>query len=1051
MSFRLDQLLKASTVRISTTGKAYEGMGFFFAPGLALTSGYVVTQAEGEMVQVFLPGEQHAVPAEIKYRFPEDVGLVILQVQTMEAIPCAYLDSDIKPGDQGYSFGCTSHAKRTYRVMMECEGMMGGAIGISHLAGRSKHLQLNGAPILNQRTGKVCGIVHAPKKGDAYRGEAVPMGAIFAEFPALGTLQKEYHCQDNRWTTLLHPDLEALNGDWSYYNRGWMRREQSIRALLFLLRTASQWALIGARMRHVFPWRSMIALIKQTFKGNLGSEIQRQYHHITRQIASQIDPHSTSQARALHRLDAQSWLISSLMEMLITPEQDYASSSRLLWMLEILQEQRVYVQTLKRMPGNFYPQLEEFKRRWKLLEHDAKYIDTSRVLSGLINRNTDTNFSLWYTIKFFLKDFILDLSQNSKLSAHGVERLFNVLVVNLRHAVPAPTASVEDLMRDLEEEVRQNPELKVLQKVQILMTSVSGEVVQGGIYRALKGSNTYHFSPKCKLYPARAQAEELARIICYDTEAEAQQHHKPCKNCLTAEKLLDRRLSDWTDGESLDAVATPIAAQARMNNVTPLPVAERPVDNLLMPDFGQATVTAMAMTTATVAAATVAAENATAANGQESGLQESGLQESGLQESELSALEQGIAESRWLESSAAESVVHTPVTERAIASAVAADAVLPATTLEAEIQLLEPLPEVGAPVMVTQTAAEPEHTIAPDTVSGEVETVIATQSAPEPEHTIDPETVAAEVEAEIATAIAAVAQDLTLDDQRQVEASEPPLLSADELLSLNTEEVDETEESPFEMAAFFVPDGDQPAIALSETAEPEVIEPTTPKKVTKKAAKKTAKPAAIAEPEVDNRPEVAEAPPAKAQSTRSSTKQTKTLKDFVAAFSSNSKTLGTAIAANQEVSLEAAAAVVPEVADTPEALIPVAAPQRRAKAAAKATSDNAKAVKIELAEVAEPPAVAEPTAQSAPKATKTRKTAAKAIATESTVATTQPEAAPAAAAAKATKSSSNKSRSGKVARLSDWAADAPVNDAPAKDSTVVPITQAKSAKGKQPQ
>ena len=581
MSFRLDQLLQASTVRVSASGKAYEGMGFFFAPGLALTSAYVVPQAEGEMVQVFLPGEKHAVPAEVKYRFQDEVGLIILQVQTTEAMPCAYLDADIKPGDQGYSFACTAKSRKMQRIMLECEGMMGSAIGIAQLAGRNKHLKLNGAPILNQRTGKVCGIVHTPKKSPAHRGEAVPMGMLFSEFPALSILQKEYHCQDHRWTTLLHPDLEAMSGDWSYYNRGWIRREQSIRALLFLLRTASQWALIGARMRHVFPWRSMISLIKQTFRGNLGEELQRQYSYITRQLTTSVDPNSAAQARTLHRLDAQSWVVSRLMDMLISPEQDYASSSRLLWMLEIMNEQRVYIQTLKRMPGNFYPQLETFKQRWKLLEHDDKQIDTSLVLSGLINRNTDTNFSLWYTMKFFLKDFIIDLTQNSKLSAHGLERLFNVLIVNLRHAVPTPTASVEDLLRDLEEEVRQNPELKVLQKVQILMTSVSGELVQGGPYRALKGSSTYHFSSKCKLYPARAQAQELSRIICYDTEAEASQHHQPCPNCLTADKLLDRRLSDWQEVEQADITLMPDVPIGVESTATPpsiTPVAVLPVD-----------------------------------------------------------------------------------------------------------------------------------------------------------------------------------------------------------------------------------------------------------------------------------------------------------------------------------------------------------------------------------------------------------------------------------------------------------------------------------------
>ncbi len=978
MSFRLDQLLKASTVRVSTAGKAYEGMGFFFAPGLALTSAHVVPQAEGEMVQVFLPGEQHAVPAEVKYRFPEEVGLVILQVQTTESMPCAYLDADIKPGDQGYTFGCTGSSRKVHRVMLECEGMMGSAIGISHLAGRSKHLQLNGSPILNQRTGKVCGIVHTPTQNSGYRGEAVPMGVIFTEFPALSILQKEYHCQDNRWTTLLHPDLEALNADWSYYNKGWIRREQSIRAMLFLLRTASQWALIGARMRHVFPWRSLISLIKATFRGTLGSEIQRQYHQITRQLTSTIDPHSTSQPRALHRLDAQSWVVSSLMEMLITPEQDYASSSRLLWMLEILQEQRVYIQTLKRMPGNFYPQLEEFKRRWKLLEHDDKYIDTSRVLSGLINRNTDTNFSLWYTIKFFLKDFVQDLAQNSKLSAHGLERLFNVLVVNLRHAVPAPTASVEDLLRDLEEEVRLNPDLKVLQKVQILMTSVSGEVVQGGNYRALKGSGTYHFSAKCKLYPERVPAEEMARIICYDTEAEARQQHKPCKNCLTAERLLDRRLADWHDNE-------PTIPDLNAPAVAPVMVS-----NLITPDFRP---------------------NAT--------------------------------------------TLHLPITDRVITAAPAADAPMPETTGDLSLDfsmapiILEPLgntstvelaaidrpePEVAAtvvePAAITEAVeptvvAEAEPTVVADTVGAAItedDAVVADTVSPtivtadlpakaEAEHHDDLEAVSAQVEVELAAAIAEVAQAVAAEQAAQDQVAvqpqsvkqtkapkapkaakpskhtapiavpeaiavpepivtaqptaitEPLVVSNVDRHALNPDgSSDADPDEVLAMAAFFVPDGNQPAIALTET--PVAAPPVTPSKA-KTASKSTRLP-----------------------------KQTKTLKDFVAAISSANKIEPKATAAKASPTTN------------PPTSPPPASPT---KVAAKAAPQSSKSVKV---------SPAQPVAAHQP---------------ETSVKPTQSKA------------------KGKVTRLSDWVpheAAIGLETAPPHDPDVVSITQAKSARTK---
>jgi hypothetical protein len=1073
MSFRLDQLLKASTVRVSTAGKAYEGMGFFFAPGLALTSAHVVQQAEGELVQVFLPGEQHAVPAEVKYRFPEEVGLVILQVQTTEAVPCAYLDADIKPGDQGYTFGCTGTSRKVHRVMLECEGMMGSAIGISHLAGRSKHLQLNGSPILNQRTGKVCGIVHTPTKNSGYRGEAVPMGVIFAEFPALSILQKEYHCQDNRWTTLLHPDLEALNADWSYYNKGWIRREQSIRAMLFLLRTASQWALIGARMRHVFPWRSIISLIKATFRGTLGSEIQRQYHQITRQLTSTIDPHSTSQARALHRLDAQSWVVSSLMEMLITPEQDYASSSRLLWMLEILQEQRVYVQTLKRMPGNFYPQLEEFKRRWKLLEHDDKYIDTSRVLSGLINRNTDTNFSLWYTIKFFLKDFVQDLAQNSKLSAHGLERLFNVLVVNLRHAVPAPTASVEDLLRDLEEEVRLNPDLKVLQKVQILMTSVSGEIVQGGHYRALKGSGTYHFSAKCKLYPDRAPAEELARIICYDTEAEARQQHKPCKNCLTAEKLLDRRLADWHDNDP----TTP-----DLNAAAVAPVA---VSNLITPDFRpNATTLHLPITDRVVDAAPAADAPMPETTGDLS------LDRS-MAPIVLEPLGDRITVELPVFDRPEPEVAATPVEPIAVEPiAVADNAVEPIAVADSAVET--PVVTDSAVTAVEPTAvAAVEPTTVIDPAAATVSPTIVTTDLPaqaEAEHHDDLAAVSAQVEVELAAAIAEVAQEVAAEQAAQsqvavqpqsvkqtkvpkaakaakaskratapeaasvseaievleviaapqptepIAAAEPPAVTSADRHALNTDTAsDADDDEVFEMAAFFIPDGNQPAIELTETSAATPIAAVIPAE-TAVAAQPAAATMASSQsktsaPEtIVSQPEAVAAPPptpsqAKTTSRKSTRapKQTKTLKDFVAAISSANKieTKANAAKANQPTSQ---------------------APASPTKVAAKAAAQSSKSVKVSPAQP-----VADHQPETSTKTTKA-KAAAKAIAAP-------PETAvsPVVEANPGITSTPSKAKEGKVTRLSDWvpndAAIAP-ETTPANDPGVVSITAAKSARTK---
>jgi hypothetical protein len=69
------------------------------------------------------------------------------------------------------------------------------------------------------------------------------------------------------------------------------------------------------------------------------------------------------------------------------------------------------------------------------------------------------------------------------------------------------------------------------------LEAVSGELVQGGLFRAWSEKGAYHFSRKCKLYPERVKLEEMDKILCYDTREEAERKHQRCKTCFKAENI----------------------------------------------------------------------------------------------------------------------------------------------------------------------------------------------------------------------------------------------------------------------------------------------------------------------------------------------------------------------------------------------------------------------------------------------------------------------------------------------------------------------------------
>jgi len=285
--------------------------------------------------------------------------------------------------------------------------------------------------------------------------------------------------------------------------------------------------------------QTIALLIEHTFKGDLGQEIKRQREELTRKLTFEVDPEGYNQARILNELDSKAQVLEQLISMLITEKQDLASASRLLWVTEVINEQRDLIEDLKKKEGNSYPQLEQFKRRFKIFsdKSDKKYSTADKVINKLLTRYTHTNFVLSHSLKISLFEIIQNFEANPKFSFFYAEKVFGLLSKVLENEPISKNFSVDSVLEDLEREIQENPELKILRKIQILLETVVGELVQGGSFRAWSATGAYHFNRRCKLYPERARPEEMRKILCYDTHEEAKRKHKPCKVCLNAEKL----------------------------------------------------------------------------------------------------------------------------------------------------------------------------------------------------------------------------------------------------------------------------------------------------------------------------------------------------------------------------------------------------------------------------------------------------------------------------------------------------------------------------------
>jgi tetratricopeptide (TPR) repeat protein len=216
---QLEDLLHQCTVRLNISGCMGWGTGFFVTPGLILTCAHVVKKASTEHpIQVRWKNDEKWAQAFIERSLPDPYDLALLKVLQLGAgnPPCVSFDTTmIQSRDPLYLFGYPDDDfPNGCPATFDCEGLTGDEPSLIKIASGQVRPGMSGSPLLNQRTGYVCGIVKFTRdRSSNLGGGAIHSGTILAQFPELFEQQMLFHQQDRRWNNLageLFDDEKAM-------------------------------------------------------------------------------------------------------------------------------------------------------------------------------------------------------------------------------------------------------------------------------------------------------------------------------------------------------------------------------------------------------------------------------------------------------------------------------------------------------------------------------------------------------------------------------------------------------------------------------------------------------------------------------------------------------------------------------------------------------------------------------------------------------------------------------------------------------------------------
>ena len=194
---QLEDLLQQCTVKLNL--RSGWGTGFFVAPGQILTCAHVV-RATSEPIRVRWQNQENWAEAVVERSLPDPYDLALLRVTTPIDVnpPCVYLDGAIQLNDQLYSYGYPDDFQDGAFTTFESEGITGCGLFIKFKQGQVRS-GMSGSPLLNQRTGQVCGIVKFTRdRSIDLGGGAISAHVVLARFPEVQAYQQQFQQQPEK-------------------------------------------------------------------------------------------------------------------------------------------------------------------------------------------------------------------------------------------------------------------------------------------------------------------------------------------------------------------------------------------------------------------------------------------------------------------------------------------------------------------------------------------------------------------------------------------------------------------------------------------------------------------------------------------------------------------------------------------------------------------------------------------------------------------------------------------------------------------------------------
>jgi parallel beta-helix repeat protein len=168
----LEVLVQKCPVRVVLNSN--QGTGFFVGPGIVLTCLHVVEGlAVGDPVTL-LWADSSATARLVA--FSQDLDVALLSCQASE-FPCpnAAMSGDVETGDVCYSFGFSDIRSSGDPATFTIEGFSRGKPPLLKLKGGQVRPGMSGSPLVNLRTGLVCGILSVTRdRGSDLGGLAIP-------------------------------------------------------------------------------------------------------------------------------------------------------------------------------------------------------------------------------------------------------------------------------------------------------------------------------------------------------------------------------------------------------------------------------------------------------------------------------------------------------------------------------------------------------------------------------------------------------------------------------------------------------------------------------------------------------------------------------------------------------------------------------------------------------------------------------------------------------------------------------------------------------------